>query len=734
MGKHVAGRGAQERCGGFGIDGCRDGACGGGAVAQGGDDLGLTAQTVADEPIETGGGCVDRPAVAGMEDAPFAGGEPRTGGHEVGQITIGGRDQRGRPAHHMVGGETGIAPDEAKVVADVTGGVDRFKLPAFARDPLAIGKDLVRGETRINAFAAPDFTAFGKRLHHRRASGGGIAEGQHRGAGCVGQGTRQGRVVRMGMGDDDMGDALLRSDGVQDRLQMRGAVGAGVDHGKAAGAQKIGVGAPIGHGRGVGCHDTAQAWFERFGHADGGIEVIGRQHVWTFHRERGLAKVYCMSFLWLKHYMPRGIYGRATLILLLPVVFVQLVVTVLFAQRHFEGVTQQMTDAVLMEVSLVLDVVEEAPSRAAVPAAVAARLGALEYGVIPVTQAQVPVTSRMVWYDYSGRVARQRFADRLEEFRALDLTSDIGVRLFIETQKGPFELRFERARMSAKNPHQLFVYTIFFGVVMTLIASIYLRNQLRPIKRLARVAEAFGRGRHEPYAPAGAIEVRSAGNAFIDMRNRIERQIEQRTLMLSGVSHDLRTPLTRMRLGLSMLEDEDAEALRQDVDDMQRMLDEFLEFAKGAAEGTPEAVDPHGLAAEIVAQAQRAGRDVTLLPAVGEGKGTVLLRLTAIRRAVDNLISNAVRYGARAEVEVMLTDKTLRIRVEDDGPGIPEDRRIDAARPFVRLDPARNQDKGSGVGLGLAIATDVARAHGGVLRLGESTRLGGLRADIVIGR
>ena len=269
---------------------------------------------------------------------------------------------------------------------------------------------------------------------------------------------------------------------------------------------------------------------------------------------------------------------------------------------------------------------------------------------------------------------------------------------------------------------------------MTLISFVYLRNQLRPIKRLARAAEAFGRGRHVPYSPAGAVEVRAAGNAFVDMRARIERQIEQRTLMLSGVSHDLRTPLTRMRLSLAMLEDDEAGPLLQDVDDMQRMLDEFLDFAKGAAEGEPEKLDPRALMENAVAEAQRAGRNVTLLPFEGDGRGTVRLRKIAFLRAVDNLISNAVRYGTRAEVSVLLTDKTLRIRVEDDGPGIPADRRTEAARPFSRLDPARNQNKGGGVGLGLAIATDIARAHGGVLRLGASDTLGGLRADIVIAR
>lgn len=439
-----------------------------------------------------------------------------------------------------------------------------------------------------------------------------------------------------------------------------------------------------------------------------------------------------MSFDLLKHYMPRGIYGRAALILLLPVVILQLVVTVIFAQRHFEGVTHQMTDTVLREIALVLEVAEEAPSGAQAQRDVAGALGLLDISMVPVS-GSAPQNARL-WYDYSGRVLTQRLQERLPAFTAVDLSEGGRVKVYAQSRHGVLEIGFERRRISASNPHQMFVYTTVFGVVMSLIASIYLRNQLRPIKRLARAAEAFGRGRHVPYTPAGAVEMRAAGNAFVDMRNRIERHIEQRTLMLSGVSHDLRTPLTRLRLGLAMLEDEDSEPLLQDVADMQGMLDEFLSFAKGASEGEPEAVEPIAMVEAIVKSAQRAGRDVTLLAREGEGAGTIQLREVAMRRAVDNLISNGVRYGARAEVSVLFTDKTLRIRVEDDGPGIPQHQREQATKPFTRLDPARNQDKGGGVGLGLAIAVDVARSHGGVLRLGESERLGGLRADIVIAR
>jgi two-component system osmolarity sensor histidine kinase EnvZ len=428
-----------------------------------------------------------------------------------------------------------------------------------------------------------------------------------------------------------------------------------------------------------------------------------------------------MSFLWLKQYFPRGIYARAALILLLPVVVVQLVVSVVFVQRHFEGVTEQMADTVIRELRMVL---------AADPVADVA--GPLEMRIAVVDTAALSDPDRRLWYDFSGLVVIKHLSTMLPQIAVVDLYDSDLVRLVMDSDRGPLEIVFDRRRISADNPHQLLVNMVFFSVLVTIIAFIYLRNQLRPIKRLARAAEAFGRGRHMPYTPTGATELRAAGTAFVDMRNRIERQIETRTLLLSGVSHDLRTPLTRMRLALSMLEDDDRIPLEQDVVEMQRMIDEFLSFAAGEGEGEPELTDPVALARALVEEAQRAGHPVTVHKV--EGSGLAMLRPLAMRRALDNLVSNAVRYGARAEVSVAVTDKSLRFRVEDDGPGIPKNQRADAQRPFVRLDPARNQDKGSGVGLGLAIATDIARAHGGVLRLGRSERLGGLRADIVIAR
>ena len=425
-----------------------------------------------------------------------------------------------------------------------------------------------------------------------------------------------------------------------------------------------------------------------------------------------------MFFTWLKHYLPRSLYGRAALIMLLPVVVLQLVVMVIFTQRHFEDVTLQMSDTVVRELKLALSDVPLETRKV------------LQISVLDVERDALNGPNVRPWYDFSGIVITRRLMERLPQIKVVDLSADKVVRLVAEVNDQAKEVMFDRRRISAANPHQLFVNMAFFGLIFTLIAMIYLRNQLRPIKRLAIAAEGFGRGRHIAFSPAGATEVRAAGTAFVDMRNRIERQIETRTLMLSGISHDLRTPLTRM--ALAMLDDAEREPLEQDVDEMQGMIDAFLDFTKGGQGAEPEAVDMTVWIKQVVADAGRAGRDVKLVHC--EGKGTVMLRLVAMRRALDNLIGNAVRYGSSAEVSMVLTDKSLRLRVEDDGPGIPENRRIEAQRPFTRLDPSRNQDKGSSVGLGLAIATDVARAHGGVLRLGESERLGGLRADIVIAR
>ncbi len=439
-----------------------------------------------------------------------------------------------------------------------------------------------------------------------------------------------------------------------------------------------------------------------------------------------------MSFQWLKHYMPRSLFGRAALILVVPVVSVQLVVSIAFVQKHLENVTTQMSDTLVRELDVIAGQMARAGTADEALAQIQPYVSAFQMDVRFVPEAEVPARDHLRWYDFSAGIVRATVEAAFPDTRAMIFPDNRSVQLYLDSALGAVRISFARGRVAVANPHQLIVTMVFFGALMTVIAFLYMRNQLRPITRLADAAQAFGRGRTVPYAPSGATEVRAAGGAFLDMRARIERQIEQRTLMLSGVSHDLRTPLTRLRLGLAMIDEDEAEPLLRDVDEMQRLLDTFLDFSRGVAEGEPEEVDPLELVRRIVEDAQRIGSPVALIGTSGAGR--VTLRPMAIRRAVENLLSNAVRYGSRAEVSVALGERSLRIRVEDDGPGIPTDRRGDSIKPFARLDPARNQDKGGGVGLGLAIVTDVARAHGGVLRLGRSETLGGLSADLVIAR
>lgn len=414
------------------------------------------------------------------------------------------------------------------------------------------------------------------------------------------------------------------------------------------------------------------------------------------------------------------------MILLVPVMTILLVVTVVFFQRFYEDVTRQMTSSVVQELRLVLDQLEGAAD-AAGALEIAAPLG------IELSPADAEIRDRREWTDISGITVIDVLREEMPEVSAVDLVTRRGfASVAVETSSGPLVLDVPRRRLSARNPHQFLVLIGFTAILMSAIALIYLRNQMRPIRRLAFAAEAFGKGRVVPYRPAGATEVRSAGNAFLDMRDRIERQIDQRTMMLSGVSHDLRTPLTRMKLALSLMEEsEDALAMRRDVEDMEGMLEAFLAFARGDALDEPSRTDPIALARDVIA---RSARNSPVFEGQMTGSGTAMLRPVALQRALENLVMNAVRYGNEARLSADISPNGISFVVEDSGPGIPPEKRDFVLKPFVRLDAARNQNTGSGVGLGLSIAADIARQHGGHLSIGESRDLGGARVEISIPR
>jgi two-component system osmolarity sensor histidine kinase EnvZ len=432
--------------------------------------------------------------------------------------------------------------------------------------------------------------------------------------------------------------------------------------------------------------------------------------------------------VWIKRLVPRGIYARAALILIVPVLAVQLVVSSVFIQRHYENVTEQMALALILDLNLILATYARDGAEAG-----QAMAEALEVGIEP---ARGLTENRRLFYDLSGTVMTDLFYAQLPDVTGVDLRENwrqAVIAIGPGQGRPAMDLVVARRRLSASNPHQLLVIMASTGFLMTGLAYLFLRNQLRPIRRLAAAAEDFGKGRTVPYRPAGASEVRSAGRAFLEMRGRIESQIEQRTMMLSGVSHDLRTPLTRMRLGLSMLDQSpDVKDIERDVEEMEGLLTTFLDFARGEALDDPADADPVRLARAVVDDARRGGGAISYKgPETSEA---VHMRPKAIQRALMNLASNALRYGETAMVSVALRDQALWFSVEDDGPGIPAELRGDAVQPFLRLDTARNQDRGSGVGLGLAIANDIAKRHGGTLRLGDSKALGGLRVDLVLPR
>lgn len=438
--------------------------------------------------------------------------------------------------------------------------------------------------------------------------------------------------------------------------------------------------------------------------------------------------------MFFKKYIPRSLFGRSLIIFLAPMLLLQAVVTYIYIESYYEGVTGQMTKAVAREINYAVGLIEEADEDAEqtqarldeFAAPLGMRLGLVEGEI-------VEQSAIRAFYDVSGGAVEETFKEDVERPMALDLaSSDETVEARIQTSRGVLRALIDRDRMIGADPAFLLYFMFGFSVLLMLIAVYFLRLQIMPIRQLAAAADDFGKGRDRPFRPRGADEVKRAGAAFLDMKERLEKQIEQRTKMLSGVSHDLRTPLTRMKLALAMADDSPEMAeLSSDVNEMERMLQEFLAFARGEKGEDITDVDPVAIAEEVAADARRRGGRVSVLSTIDTPEApTAKLRQIAIKRALANLVGNAMEFGDRVDISTRLTRKFIEFNIEDSGPGIPEHARELAFRPFERLDKARNQDRGGGVGLGLSIALDIARSHGGELSLHESERLGGLKARL----
>ncbi|RYE35220.1 MAG: HAMP domain-containing protein [Hyphomicrobiales bacterium] len=426
-------------------------------------------------------------------------------------------------------------------------------------------------------------------------------------------------------------------------------------------------------------------------------------------------------------YMPKGLYPRALVIVIAPVVLLQSVIAYVFMERHWQTVTQRLSSAVSADIAMLIDVYESYPQDAdttTLSRIAAERLG-MDLDIIADSDLPAPgprpffsLLDNALSTELSQQVARPFWLDTVGRSSLIEIRIKLG--------KDVMRILTRRNAAYASNSHIFLLWMIGTSLILLTIAVLFLRNQIRPILKLADAAEAFGKGRDADFRPRGAREVRRAGNAFIEMKRRVERSIGERTTMLNGVSHDLRTILTRFKLSLALMErSSEIEALEKDVDEMSRMLEDYLAFARGDAGETAVEADIRALLEELKSDAERQGHQ-TELTVVGDP--LVVIRQDAFRRLLTNLVSNAARYGDRIAIRATHDARYLIVMIDDDGPGIPPDQREEVFRPFFRLDEARNVD-GGGTGLGLAIARDIARAHGGDIMLADSP-LGGLRATV----
>ena len=422
----------------------------------------------------------------------------------------------------------------------------------------------------------------------------------------------------------------------------------------------------------------------------------------------------------LRDYTPRGYNARHILILIVPMIIFVVSMTLYFFYTHVQQVNSRLSRAVAEELAYVIDQRHQNPQDWPMVVGGFRRAGLMEVSFTPGVKTLVkPPGSDCC--DELGEELKIRFPTLTWSYRYL---SDDLLTLRLLSEEGLLEAKMDRKRVIIINAHIFVVWTVGFSLLLLLTSYLFLRNQVRSIVQLSWAADAFGRGEDVPsFKPSGAIEVRTAARSLLRMRNRIRRYADQRTAMLAGVSHDLRTPLARLKLELALLpKDSDTDAAKADISEMEQMLDGYLAFARGEEGEQPVQADLTIIAREATTAA--AAR--TRLDFVAPAPVSMRIRPLSLKRAISNLANNAADHGKQVRVTVAATTGEAVITVEDDGPGIPSENYEDAFRPFSRLDPARNQNV-SGVGLGLTIARDTARAHGGDVTLGKS-ELGGLRA------
>lgn len=432
----------------------------------------------------------------------------------------------------------------------------------------------------------------------------------------------------------------------------------------------------------------------------------------------------------IKNFLPKTLFGRSLLIIVTPLILMQAISTFVFFDRHWDTMTRRLAHTLAGDISYLVDAMSPLPPPEEV-VDISRRARGLLHMIIVYKSGEILANiSKTSLGDRVEVTLAEAMDERVRRPFQIDMTrQNRRVVVAVQLADGVLEIDVHEKRLYSSTPYIFLMWMVGSSLVLFAIAIVFMRNQIRPIRRLAAAARDFGMGREvEEFRAEGAAEVRQAAEAFRQMRERLRGQFTQRTAMLAGVSHDLRTPLTRMKLQLAMLGDNaEISELKSDVQDMERMVEGYLAFARGEGTETPVQTDLCALVADAVSAEKRDGSSIALsLPVLD--RLVLEVRPQALKRALANLITNAKRYADTVEVALEIRDEGVQITVDDDGPGIPVESREDVFKPFFRLDASRNPETG-GTGLGLTIARDIARNHGGDLSLGDAPA-GGLRARV----
>jgi two-component system, OmpR family, osmolarity sensor histidine kinase EnvZ len=434
---------------------------------------------------------------------------------------------------------------------------------------------------------------------------------------------------------------------------------------------------------------------------------------------------------WIKRVLPRTMFGRSLLIVVMPLILLQAIATWIFYDRHWAAISWRLSTGVAGDVAFMIEALEHAGSDAAA-ARLLARGGALTDIHFAIARGKrLPPPAPPSGTLLEGQLTQAMQGRVNLPWRIEGLDNPGGPSIEVQLPRGVLTAEVPWNRLYSYTTYIFIMWMVGSSLVLLAVATLFLRNQVKSLRRLAAAADSFGKGHHVPFFKIeGAVEIRRAAVAFMTMRDRIQRQIRQRTQMLAGVSHDLRTPLTRMKLALEILGDDPAvDELKSDVTEMEHMVLGYLDFARGEGSETPVETDLSLLLEEVAAAMRREGTELSL---AASNEYLLAVRPNALKRCLVNLIGNARRHGSHVWLTAAPSEDGIDLLVDDDGPGIAPADRDRAFRAFVRLDASRNPSTG-GVGLGLTIARDVARGHGGDVQL-ETSPHGGLRARLHLPR